>query len=777
MPVIFASPGTYSQEIDSSFSAPVAAAAIGAVLVGPTQKGPAYIPKVVRNNAEFRNTFGSQSPSLYTPYAAKSYLRNSNNLTVVRTLGRGTAALGTSVLLAFPTSGVVLSGLTASNTVLGVLRFRGTAGEVFLSGSPTNFSLAVVGSATANGLSMVDTSAAYIRKVLGTDPVNVKSGDSLTALYVDAVFDYNVAAITGSVSSGVTANASYASATAASTQVTGGFTPSRTPMLVSQNYNGLVYNLFQIFARVDGNSSNGLFKVSVTNVDTSSTSYPNFTVVIRDFNDTDVSPVVIESYTNINLDPNSKNYVARVIGDKKPTYDFTTTPPTIVYDGNYENKSDRIRVEVQDGFPAGARPSGYTGVQKFAPVPAIASLPTVTSELNSQSVVDNNIFMGVDFTKSGVYDRTKATITSASAGTINDTGLLFYALTADYNASGSITTYTNVDMAGSNSGNYSSTNPLRFTVPMWGGFDGYDPRVDSLSGLNDGTTSADFVQAINILSNQEETVFNLIAVPGVHSSSVQNIPQRVVDMVSSRGDAFYVLDLADTTTTGAGLAMSITNAVTEAAKYDTNYAAGYFPWIRINDTDNNKIVWVPPSVEVMGAYAFNDRIAQPWWAPAGFNRGGLENVLEVRRKLTQTQRDQLYLGRVNPVANFPGQGIVIWGQKTLQKKESLLTRINIRRLMITVRKTIANFSRLFVFQPNDATTRSQVLGLINNYLSSVQSARGLTQFRAILDETTTTPDLIDRNIMKGKILLQPTSTAEVILLDFQLSANNATFSD
>ena len=255
------------------------------------------------------------------------------------------------------------------------------------------------------------------------------------------------------------------------------------------------------------------------------------------------------------------------------------------------------------------------------------------------------------------------------------------------------------------------------------------------------------------------------------------LTDRLVDMCANRADAFALVDIANTTATGSGLDLSVANAETEALKFDSNYGACYYPWVRINDVDNNKLVFVPPSVAVMGAYAFNDRVAQPWFAPAGFNRGGLDEVLEVRRRLTQTQRDTLYNNNVNPIATFPGQGIVIFGQKTLQRKQSVLDRVNVRRMMIECRKTIASFSRLFIFEPNTVATRERLLTQVNDYLSSVQAANGINEFRAVLDETTTTPDLIDRNIIKGKIFLKPTTAAEIVIFDFTVTPNGAAFSE
>ena len=365
--------------------------------------------------------------------------------------------------------------------------------------------------------------------------------------------------------------------------------------------------------------------------------------------------------------------------------------------------------------------------------------------------------------------------------------MLFISTTGELSGSGSVTNFTLVNMVGSNSGNFvgsttrnttglEDNSAVKFVSPVFSGWDGFDPRSNLLTDLNDGTVSGDFDVAKKTLANPEEVDFNLLAVPGVHSAGSGNPIGKFVDMVEQRADAFLLLDIANSTATGSGLALSVANALDQAKKFDTSYAATYYPWIRINDGDNNRLVWVPPSVEVMGAYAFNDRVGQPWFAPAGFNRGGLERVLEVRRRLTQTQRDGLYNQRpgVNPIATFPGQGIVIFGQKTLQTKQSVLDRVNVRRMMLTVRKTISRMSRNFVFEQNNAATRSSLLNMVNGYLGSVQAANGINEFRASIEEGA---DLVDRNVIKGKIFLKPTTVAEIIIFDFTLTPQGASFSE
>jgi phage tail sheath protein FI len=184
---------------------------------------------------------------------------------------------------------------------------------------------------------------------------------------------------------------------------------------------------------------------------------------------------------------------------------------------------------------------------------------------------------------------------------------------------------------------------------------------------------------------------------------------------------------------------------------------------------------VPPSAVLPGVIAFNDQVAAEWFAPAGLNRGGLTSVIEAKTRLTRAERDELYEGRLNPIATFPGQGVTVFGQKTLQAKPSALDRINVRRLLIAVKKFIASSTRYLVFENNTAATRNRFLSIVNPYLESIQQRQGLYAFRVIMDETNNTPDVIDRNIMVGEIFLQPAKTAEFIVLDFNVLPTGAAF--
>jgi hypothetical protein len=226
---------------------------------------------------------------------------------------------------------------------------------------------------------------------------------------------------------------------------------------------------------------------------------------------------------------------------------------------------------------------------------------------------------------------------------------------------------------------------------------------------------------------------------------------------------------------GAGYGDSISTVKSTIKAIDTNYAGTYYPWVKIEDRDTSRPVWVPPSVVLPGTIAYTDKVAHEWFAPAGLNRGGLTTVLEAKTRLTHAERDDLYENRINPIASFPGQGVVVFGQKTLQSKPSALDRINVRRLLIAMRKFIASASRYLVFEQNSQALRNRFLNIVNPYLEQVQQNSGLSAFRVVMDDSNNTPDVIDRNQLVGQIFIQPTRTAEFIVLDFIVQPTGAAF--
>ena len=275
---------------------------------------------------------------------------------------------------------------------------------------------------------------------------------------------------------------------------------------------------------------------------------------------------------------------------------------------------------------------------------------------------------------------------------------------------------------------------------------------------------------VSLLANTDDYKFNVLLTPGLvdgfasHTGTVSTI----ITNTQNRGDNIYVLD-------PVGYGSNVSSTVAAAATRNTSYAAEYWPWVQVVDPASGELVWVPASTVIGGVYAYNDSVSEPWFAPAGINRGGLSQVVRAEQKLSQTQRDTLYTGRVNPIATFPGQGVVVYGQKTLQVKASALDRVNVRRLLIALKSYISQVANNLVFEQNTIATRNNFLAQVNPYLTSVQQRQGLYAFRVIMDDSNNTPDVIDRNELIGQIYLQPTKTAEFIYLDFNITPTGATF--
>ena len=295
-------------------------------------------------------------------------------------------------------------------------------------------------------------------------------------------------------------------------------------------------------------------------------------------------------------------------------------------------------------------------------------------------------------------------------------------------------------------------------------FYNYISGSTNLQGIN----AADYDDMIDLMTNQDDYQFNVITIPGLNIADNATQNTALVNVVQSRGDAIAVLD---TRPYGAQISQTTTTAQT----INSSYAATYWPWLQTIDPGTGQLVWVPASTMIPAVYAFNDSVSEPWFAPAGINRGGLDTVVRAERKLSQTNRNDLYVDNVNPIATFPGTGVVVYGQKTLQKKSSALDRVNVRRLLIALKSYISQVANNLVFEQNTIATRNQFLSQVNPYLESVQQRQGLYAFRVIMDDSNNTPDVIDRNQMIGQIYLQPTKTAEFIYLDFNILPTGATF--
>jgi uncharacterized protein len=412
-----------------------------------------------------------------------------------------------------------------------------------------------------------------------------------------------------------------------------------------------------------------------------------FGLLIRRGDDRTNNKTVLETWTNLSLDPNSSNYVARIIGDQTlTTRNASTADIYLQPSGSYRNSSRYVRV-------------------------SDVALTTVDYLDSNGDVRINAYTSSIPIAQSGAFE----------------------------NATGDI-----------------------------GGNNKYYQDITDTN--TQGLIASNYTDVFNLLANKDEYRYNVISAPGLIDAfaSHTSVLSTLISNIENRGDAIAPIDLV-----GYGSSIGATTA--QAASRDTSYAAAYWPWLQTTDPDSGKNIWVPASTMIPGVYANNDRIAEAWFAPAGINRGGLGQVIQAERKLINSDRDTLYQGKVNPIATFPNTGVVVFGQKTLQKQASALDRVNVRRLLIELKGYISQVADNLVFEQNTTATRNQFLAQVNPYLESVQQRQGLYAFRVVMDDSNNTPDVVDRNELRGAIYLQPTKTAEFIYLDFNILPTGVTF--
>jgi phage tail sheath protein FI len=328
------------------------------------------------------------------------------------------------------------------------------------------------------------------------------------------------------------------------------------------------------------------------------------------------------------------------------------------------------------------------------------------------------------------------------------------------------------------SGSYQGTFGAA-TGKLWGCFDKAPLNLFENIKITNSTVATDntniqgvfptnYTVALSLLENGDAYDFNVVYAPGPNIQNAQSVVTALTSLAQNRGDAIAVVD---TTCYGQQIATAVTNA----QAYDNSYAATYWPWVQISSRETGKLNFVPASTLVPAVYEYNDKVSAEWFAPAGLNRGGMSTVLRPERRLSVDNRNTLYQGKVNPIATFPGVGTVIYGQKTLQSRASALDRVNVRRLLIALKRYIREIGETIVFEPNTQVTRNSFLNQVNPYLESVQQRQGIYSFQVVMDETNNTPDVIDRNQLVGTIYLQPTRVAEFIQLDFNVLPTGTSF--
>jgi len=625
---------------------------------------------------------------------------------------------------------------------------------------------------TTNTMSLHSGDSNYISNVLGTDNGGNYNG------FVKFIFK---------------STADAASATAdldCSNQDNkfGAYMNAKTPYIVSQTGSAAddVTNLFKFETLSSGYGSNKFIKVAFANIkpttNTDVTEYGQFDVIVRNFGDSDKKPEVVESFPGCNIDPTSPNYIVRRIGDMKETFNASTGKIDI--EGDYPVKSKYIRVDnsslstqFKDGnasptlLPFGFK--GYNFPMETEAGDFGVDLP-LKPNMSESGEFQSKFFHGLAFDESNKYDLYpyfSEVPTTSQGGTTFQTNT---AATGSYSGSQGVFTLNGIHGIPVDG----SLNTKKFILGFQGGENGFDPYETSekanglgnaLIGNSDGNANwNDFKNALMSVANPDEIDINMLAVPGLNMIEHTLLYGKAKSIVEERADCFLVFDAGNSSATK-------TQVISQVQAEDNNYVATYYPWVKIFDDENNQYTWVPPSTVLPGVVAFTDKVAHPWFAPAGLTRGGLSEVVMAKDRLTQAERDDLYEARINPIATFPGQGICVWGQKTLQAKPSALDRVNVRRLLITLKKFIASTSKFLVFEQNNAALRQRFLNIVQPYLEGVQQKAGLTSFKVVVDDTVNTPDVIDRNELRGNIYLKPTRTAEFIVLDFIVMGSGAVF--
>jgi hypothetical protein len=768
------SPGVFTRERDLSFLTQ-GISEIGAAFIGPTPKGPAFIPTIVRGQQEYITRFGEADTNHYTGLSAKNYLRESGVATIVRVLGT------TGYDPTTTKSAVIYASGSSGRKVYAVLHPSSTGNTITnatATGTTSSFSLVVSASGgtniSASSLSPTEGTSNAFQDYFASTPITTQNS------YIYAIFPEAVAAAGTSITfQAVTSS----TALNFDGSTYGNYNHASTPYIQSQTLGGSKLDLFKIHTLSDGNSANKEIKVSFANMKASGDveyNFGTFTMFVRRYDDTDARSEILEQFDNVNLDPDSPQYIARVIGNSAPTEDTVTGE--MYYQGDFPNNSQYIWVEMTDAqIPETALPFGFAAYEST--VSAASSELTAPDYVTSRWLdgavegyttqsIDKKYYYGWNFDAGNETNNSYLGPIPSGSVTVGTVFNLENIVDVPNGAVPKAISLSDAD----------SFIYRKFSVAFQGGFDGLNPARDinmggdivatNSQGFNLSTSvsagSVSYKKALDAISNPDQFDFNLLILPGVIYEYHSYIADYALTLCEDRGDAFYIMDTT-------GLTATLATATAKAGEIDSNYAATYYPWLRVIDTNTNKLIWVPPSVILPEIYAYNDNVAAEWFAPAGLNRGGIASAVGVKVRLPQASRDTLYEGKVNPIAQFPGQGICVWGQKTLQRRSSALDRVNVRRLLIAVKKYIASSARYLVFEQNVEATRNRFLNIVNPYLASVQERSGLYAFRVVMDETNNTPDVIDRNILYGQLYLQPTRTAEFIILDFNVLPTGATF--
>lgn len=559
-----------------------------------------------------------------------------------------------------------------------------------------------------------------------------------------------------------------------------------SPTVVSEVRGGKVADLFQVITISDGNDANRQVKISIININLDTA---EFDLLVRDFNDTDENMVVLEKYTRCSMNPDAPGYVAKKIGTSNT---------------EYELKSKYIMLVMADNAPVDAFPAGFKGFVNNTNVggSTLGSVIYKTQYFDAGDVVYHNadgseettngdkvrkVSLGLSSQTGFDFDADLFTYKGQSA---NDETFGFHLSVNAASITGTTYKTTPYDLEGANKDKLDTAAYRKFTFAVCGGFDGWDIYRDTrtngdsyIFGRNTYTsgnttnggvfsTSAGnsdyyaYLAGIETFINPEAVNINVFATPGINFYDHSSLTTQAIDMIENdRADSLYIINSPNVTTTDEVI------SDLDALGYDSNYSCTYWPWIQIRDQDNATQLFIPPTAEVVRNIALTDNVAYPWFAVAGYSRGLVKSI-KAQKKLTVEERDDLYLNRINPIATFSDTGTIIWGNKTLQVRESALDRMNVRRLLLRARKLISAVSVRLLFDQNDDQVRNEFLRLTNPILEAIKKERGLYDFRVTVSNA---PEDLDANTMRGKIYIKPTRSLEFIELEFIVTPTGASF--
>ncbi|CAB4124793.1 tail sheath protein [uncultured Caudovirales phage] len=715
------SPGVYTRENDTSYITPAPIQA-GAAFVGPTVKGPKNQPLIVTSYSDYVRKFGetflsgsNRQYEFLTSVAVKNYFQNGGQTALITRIVSGTYSPALSTQVASGKTEVPGTYATASMSSLAAVD-TGSYSTVTVSDTAGNFYYftAYTGNGDFNYYNAAGNYG-YFSPNAGVAPYTLGQWTaSLASLINSQATETGITLVTGGANLAISSSAA-------------GISQNGTKIYTA-TYSGQTTGFGAAKATLGGGTAGTTTTTFVLKTLGEGTLYNNSTAV---------------------GDAGAQNSDGSLISGSSDNVRWEVT--------NINNALGTFTLTVRDGLDSA---NNKTILETF--------------NVNLDPFSDNYIekVIGNQYTTVATDGSTSY---NTQVGEYPNASNYIRVSAVNYTTPNYLGT-DGVTVGNDETTSYSASLPIASSGSFYGGLGTVKAGAKFFGDITNtstdaqGVVAANYTTALSLLSNKDEYQFNIVSAPGLlyKNSLFTSTVNSFISLAESRGDCIAVVDLV-------GLnEPAVTNVTAQAATLNSSYAATYWPWLQIKSaTGRNE--WTPAGTVIPGVYAFTDASSAPWFAPAGLVRGGIGGVIQAERKLTKGNRDTLYSAKVNPIATFPGSGISVFGQKTLQTKASALDRVNVRRLLIELKKFIGDQARNLVFEQNTISTRNKFLATVNPYLESVVQRQGLYAYRVVMDDTNNTADVVDRNQLVGQIFIQPAKTIEFVVLDFTIEPTGATF--